>query len=481
MTMSHTALPPAHHPIDATSHSADAVGRDVFFWFEGRRLKGRAGDSVAKSLFDNGIRILSHSVKYGRPRSIHCGRGRCTMCHVELDGVTGVKSCLTPLAEGMRIRRQHYQPFYGSFIKRAMRRLPLPAGFYYRMFTRPRLVRDIFVRAVRRMAGVGKINYTSNEPHLAPPFAPSLAALRERYDVVVIGAGVSGMSAALAAAEAGVDVLVVEEYAGPGGHSIGRGLDARAAASRDDLLKRLAISPKISVSTGTTAQGFYPPERLLLGHVDRDGRGDGLALVSASSLVLATGAQDVTPLFENNDLPGVFGARGLRLFLERDGLVPGRNAVVFGTGSSLQDTVRLLEAWGISVRAIVDARPVGSGGTTPLQTRERLVAAEGRDWVSSAVFENAGGDRWSVPCDLLCIAAPGQPAFELAQQAGFQFEFASGGAWPEGLEIMTPTADVLKIPSGSRVYLVGETAGRFETNAKIGHAADIGAAAARPD
>ena len=157
--MSQTAPPPrAHRTTNPDPKSAAQEGREVFFWFEGKRLKGLAGESIAKTLFRNGIRTLSHSVKYGRARGIHCGRGRCVMCHVEVDGVTGVKSCLTPLAAGMVIRRQDYRPFYGSWITGVLGRVHLPAGFYYRMFTRPRIVRRAFLDAIRRMAGVHRMD-----------------------------------------------------------------------------------------------------------------------------------------------------------------------------------------------------------------------------------------------------------------------------------------------------------------------------------
>lgn len=92
--MSHTGIPAGPDPAAETAGSANATADKIHFWFEGRLLEGHAGDSIAKALFHNGIRTFSHSVKYGRPRSIHCGRGRCVKCHVEVDGKTGVKSCL---------------------------------------------------------------------------------------------------------------------------------------------------------------------------------------------------------------------------------------------------------------------------------------------------------------------------------------------------------------------------------------------------
>jgi sarcosine oxidase subunit alpha len=496
--MSQTAPPSrTHYKPKQANESAVPASRDVFFRFEGKKTQGLAGESIAKALFRNGIRTLSHSVKYGRARSIHCGRGRCVMCHVEVDGVSGVKSCLTPLAAGMVIRRQDYRPFYGWWITGVLGRVQLPAGFYYRMFTRPRIVRRVFVDAIRRMAGVGKIDHSSNALHETPPPNPSFARLKHSYDIVVVGAGVSGLAAALGAADAGAQVLLVDEYGVPGGHSIGRGLEPGGIAARDDLLRRVQHAAGIETASGTIAQGFYPPNRLLLGHARHGESEGGLNIVAAKAFVFATGAQDLVPLFENNDLPGVFGARGLRLFLERDGLVPGRSAVVYGAAvdSGLRQTMNLLREWDIAIKAILVADVDGphdgylgdtrgdslgdSLGDSRLYTGAKLVRAEGRGWISRAVFETGASTPLSLPCDLLCIAVPGQPAFELAQQAGFRYGFSPDSALREDLEIMTPAVDVLDDLSIPPRYLVGEASGRFDWNSKIEHASSAGAAAAK--
>jgi sarcosine oxidase subunit alpha len=407
------------------------------------------------------------------------------MCHVEVDGVTGVKSCITPLADGMRINRQRYRPFYGSIFTTLLSRIRFPAGFYYRMFTRPRIVRNAFVATVRRLAGVGRIDDRAQPPHRLPPPPAVLSALRDRYAVVVVGAGVSGLSAALAAAGEGADVLLVDEYAAPGGHAVGRLSDDALARARDDLIQRIVdaapTETALEMANGITAQGFYEPGRLLVGREATGAAGGGLKAVSADAFVFATGAQDLIPLFENNDLPGIMGARAVRLFLERDGLVPGRNAVVYGTGPALADTVALLQAWGVGVGAVADtssAVPPGLPEGARAITGARLVGAEGREWIERAVFDTGRTGLMTFPCDLLCVAVPGQPSFELAQQAGFCFRLR-GSKEREDLKVMVPTADDLDNGAGPRRFLVGEASGRIDWNDKIGHAARAGAAAAR--
>jgi sarcosine oxidase subunit alpha len=487
--MSHTIIAAGQHPDDNSARPAVPAGHKIKFWFENRRLEGRAGDSIAKALFRNGIRTLSHSVKYGRPRSIHCGRGRCVKCHVEVDGKTGVKSCLTPLREDMRIRRQNYKPFYGNLLTAIMGRLSLPAGFYYRVFTRPRPLRSFFVSMVRRLAGVGRLANRGPETGNPRPVDQDIRELDERYDVVVVGSGLSGMAAAVAAGEAGAGVLLVDEYGFPGGHSIGFQEDTDLAAARDGLAWKIEETKNIKILRGATAFGFYPPGRLLLGRESGKDDAGGMTTVSAASFIFATGAQDITPLFENNDLPGVFGARAIRLFLERDGLQPGEKAVIYGSGPGLANTAGLLRSRGIQVAAIVDGsvpvsadaplQPAGLPDGTRFETASTLIRAEGNEWISRAVFKDRDGNPFSLPCDLLCIASPGQPSFELAQQAGFTF-FLSGEPGKPDLRVMQPQTDVVDDEGGCRVLLTGEAAGKLDWKEKINHAVRAGVAAAGP-
>jgi hypothetical protein len=268
---------------------------------------------------------------------------------------------------------------------------------------------------------------------------------------------------------------------------VGRLADTALSSTRDELVQRIADAgdARLAIVAGTTAQGFYEPGRLLLGREAARGEGGGLRVVTADAFVFATGANDLVPLFENNDLPGVFGARGLRLFLERDGLVPGRRAVVYGTGPALSGVAALLQSWGVAIEAVADpseespaaGEPTVSPGGFRTLSGAKLVAAEGREWVERAVFDAGPRGRESLPCDILCIADFGQPSLELAQQAGFDFELR-GVDGREDFKVMLPTADVVDDGAGTRRFLVGEASGRFDWREKIRHAAAAGAAAA---
>ncbi len=492
------------------------VKRTVTFHFEGRPLSGIEGESIAKALFDSGIRTLSYSVKYKRPRGIHCARGRCVACHVAVDGVPGVPSCITPLRSGMRIERENYLPIYGPLATVAARVIPFPAGFYYRMFTKPAIVQKLFLGTLRRMAGVGRINPREDDvaSGAAPPPArgEGLPVVSD-YDLVIVGCGLSGMSAALSAVHRGLQVLLVDEYASPGGHSFGYQSEPELAAARDDLVGKVRAHFGIQYLPCVTAQGFYAPDTLLLGpggstgfdrytglpggpsgsreisgalapsHSERT----GMARVRARSYIFATGANDIVPLFENNDTPGIFGERAVRLFLERDELRPGRRAVVYGTGQALRVTAQLLLHHDIKLIALVD--PMRSEKSDEHARRSldkirtiseaKITAARGKEWLRGVeVSRDPGGERTSLACDLLCMALPGQPAFELPYQAGISYSLSYSNL--DEFRVMIP--DTLRSANAgapTSIFVVGDAAGETDWRRKIEAGAQAGTEAAR--
>ncbi|UCH82832.1 MAG: (2Fe-2S)-binding protein [Candidatus Latescibacterota bacterium] len=491
--------------------------RDVTFYFEGRRLAGRRGEPIAKALFRAGVRTLSYSVKYKRPRGIHCARGRCVMCHMSVDGVPGVPTCITPLEDGLRVERENYQPFFAPILTAAVRLFPFKAGFYYRMFNRPRWLRRFFLHNIRKMAGVGRIR-TDPGAHGIRPAGGSgreinpeteRASFADAYDIVVVGAGLSGLNAAHEASRhgtqspsaSGLRILVIDEYGKPGGHWRGFLIDSEMAASRDRIIEETLSRNDICYRPGTTALGFYPPDTLLIGSGGSTGfepytglgTGSGGTAVAnavthgvkrirARAFVFATGAYDVTPLFENNDTPGIFGPRAIRLLLERDRLRPGTRAVVYGTGGLLEETTALLKHHGIRV-----ASTVKPGGETKrigdYQIQGRIVSARGKEWITGITVaveaDGKGGNvaRRSIDCDMLCIAFPGQPAYELPYQAGFDYTLTDDPL-DENRTLLPRGTAIASNESGVCVVVAGEAAGVTDAEAKVASGKEAGRMAA---
>lgn len=439
----------------------DNAGSAVTFRFEGKPIEAFEGESLARALFRSGIRTLSHSVKFRRPRGIFCARGRCTGCLVDVDGTPGVKACVARVRPGMEVRRQEHQPFYAPLLTTAIRHLPFPTGFYFRYFTRPRFVREMFLGTLRQMAGVALVDTAATSPARERP----ASKIGTRFDVAVVGGGMAGMAAAVAAADAGASTILLEEYAFLGGHRTGVLADAERVSVRDDLIARVDGHPKLTLALSHAVSGIYDRASLMVTSEA------GTRQIIAPAVVLATGTGDVVPLFANNDLPGIFGARALRLFIDRDDFVPGERAVVYGSGSRLSDTVRMLTARGVNVAGIFDT---GTGSATEdfeadAYLTSQILSVRGTKWIRAATFETHRG-RVETACDILCIADDGQPAFELAQQAGFEFAINMDR---DDLRVMLPTAlnrDTLP----AHFWLVGGATGAADWRARMDQAREVG-------
>ncbi|NTV03982.1 (2Fe-2S)-binding protein [bacterium] len=131
----------------------------VTILFEGQPLACRPGQSVAAALWDHGVKVLSHSPKYGRPRGASCARGHCMGCLMRIDGVPNVRACNAPVREGQRVERQDAGAVYGRPMQAALANTGhlLPVGFYYKWFTKPTAVAKLFMRAIRPVAGIGRL------------------------------------------------------------------------------------------------------------------------------------------------------------------------------------------------------------------------------------------------------------------------------------------------------------------------------------
>ena len=85
-------------------------GEPVTIEFEGQRYRGFAREPVAVALFASGVRVLSRSIKYHRPRAFFCLEGHCGACLMRVDGLPNTRSCLEPCHEGQVLRGQNAFP-----------------------------------------------------------------------------------------------------------------------------------------------------------------------------------------------------------------------------------------------------------------------------------------------------------------------------------------------------------------------------------
>ncbi|HEY2809514.1 MAG TPA: sarcosine oxidase subunit alpha family protein [Steroidobacteraceae bacterium] len=404
--------------------------RSIRFTLDGRACSGFAGDTLASALLAQGTRIVGRSFKYHRPRGfLSAGvdepNGLFTL------GTAGrttpnVPGTVIELTAGLAARCQNGWPSVRFDLLAVFSLLApmLGAGFYYKTFMGPRRGSwEFYEPFIRRAAGLGRAVHQVDPDRYETRYAHT--------DVLVIGAGAAGLSAALAAGRAGARVLLVEQDFLLGGELLsGRG--GETETWRGSIERELAGLPEVEVMARTTAFGLYDGNTVALlerrGHAQPDPqRGaarEVVTTVRAQAIVFATGATERPLVFLNNDLPGVMLAGAARSYLNRYAVLLGNTAVVASNNDSAWEAaidladagsqVTLLEERAAVAGALQErARGAGVRTITGAVTRRAL----GRRGVHGVQFSVAGRlERLS--CDLLCMSGGWSPAVHLTSHTG---------------------------------------------------------------
>ncbi len=397
----------------------------ITFSFEGRSLDGLQGDTIAAALLRNGVTVLGRSSKYHRPRGYRCGHGHCSCCAMRVDGLPGVRTCVTTLKPGMEVEREHAWPSAQHDILRGAEVLTplMPPGFYYRWFCHSPRLFSAFERGLARVAGQGAMP----SPEAAARSAKAGVEMRA-VDVLVVGGGLAGISAALAAADDGAHVLLVERDSQLGGR-YGDYLRLRHdheslpvdVRGLPDLCAAVNSNGGIVVLTDAEAIGWYE-ENLIAVDMHPD-----LLVVEASAVVLATGAYELGQPFSNSDLPGVMLASGAQRLLGRHSVLPGRRAVFAASDDACYETALQLQEAGVEVRCLADSRPrhaIDEKLHHALKKRQiavlpatKTVRAHGVQQVTAISLQDRHG-RWTrLGCDLIVISAGFAAETQLHRQA----------------------------------------------------------------
>ena len=431
--------------------------RPLGFSFDGERYAGYAGDTLASALLANGVRLVGRSFKYHRPRGVVADGVEEPNALVQLGaGVTGepnARATQVELHDGLAAASQNCWPnvrFDVGAVNGMLGAL-IPAGFYYKTFMWPGRWWMRYEYFIRRAAGLGHAP-TGPDPDI---YDKSHA----HCDVLVVGAGPSGLAAAYAAGRTGARVLVVDERPEPGGHLLGTRQiidDAPAHQWVAAITADLAAMEEVRMLSRATALGYYDHNYLTvlerrtdhLAHRERRGRvRQRLWKVRAKQVVLATGAHERPLVFRNNDRPGVMLASAAQSYVNRYAVRPGSSAVVFTNNDTAYDPALDLADAGLRV-TVVDVRSELSNARRA-QLRRRGVEllaghavtdVRGRRAVTgvSVAALNVGGSAYTggnrkIRCDLVCMSGGWNPAVHLFSQSGGRLAFdGSRGAFVPG-------------------------------------------------
>ena len=441
-------------------------GRVLRFRFDGREMSGFEGDTLASALLANGQRLVARSYKYHRPRGI-LGSGP-----EEPNALLGIGSgpAATPnqratealLADGMEVRSQNRYPsltFDVGGVSSRLSRL-LPAGFYYKTFMYPRAAwKHVYEPLIRRAAGLGQ------SP--AEPDSDSYERVRFETEILVVGAGPAGLTAAAIAAESGARVLLVEQTPWVGGRLLADDSEIGGVTGIEwsaRMEERIRACPNLVVLTATTAASVGDHGHVLLCQRPSDPGAPRMRLwdVRARQVVLAAGAVERPIPFADNDRPGVMLASAVRDYLRRWAVRPGNTAVVFATDDTAYETALALHNAGVEVRRVVDTRPRPSGHFTQESRRNGIrvtsgsavIAAHGRFGLSAVDVGPLRGS-WRpasrserISCDLLAVSGGWNPNAHLYCHTGGRL------AWDEAKCLFRPDPAHPPIGANGRIAVI---------------------------
>lgn len=412
--------------------------RTIRFQFDGRTWPAFEGDTLASALLANGVRVMGTSVTAGRPRGV--------------------------MSAGLEEAHAFVQLGSGP--------------------TSEPLVRATGIEVFDGLVATGRI------ARGVLPATGETTRFEKRYahaDVLVIGAGPAGLSAAAAASRTGARVIVAETSSRPGG-ALRRDdamIDGRPGLEwAEALWQELGRAPETRLLLRTTAMIALDQNGLVLvervsGHLppaERGGRAERrLWQVRAREVIVATGALERPVVFPDNDRPGVMLASAVRAYRRDFALVPDAT-VIFTTNDDAYRTALDLVSVGAAVPAVVDARPDPTGALA-LQARTAgiriidqavVVGTEAAvDGSLAAVIVQRGGEQIRLAAEVLAVSGGYDPAIDLVHHLRAPIR------WDDTIGAFVP---VHGTPGRT---CVGAAAGEFSLAGALAMGARAGAEAAR--
>ena len=321
---------------------------EVTFTWNGERMSGYEGEMISSALFAGGVHIFGHHHKDNSPQGIFCANGQCSQCMVIADGLA-VKSCMTPLKAEM---------------------------------------------VIESVEGLPKIPQDYRVPHTD-------AIPVKEMDVLIIGGGPAGLSAAIELGKLNVNTLIVDDKDRLGGKLVlqthkffGSVKDSHAGTRGFEIGKilqtELSALSSVEVWLNTTAVAVFSDN--IVG-VEKENQ---YKKIRPKKLLVATGAREKMLSFPGNTLPGVYGAGAFQTLVNRDLVKSSEKVLIVGGGNvGLIAGYHAIQA-GIAVVALIEALPQVGGYKVhadklkrlgaPIYTSHTVVSANGTDRVESVTI-----------------------------------------------------------------------------------------------
>ena len=370
------------------------------FRFNDKNYSGVEGDTLASALLANDQMLIGRSFKYHRPRGFVASGAE------EPNGIFNMaegaefepnqRGTTTELYDGLRLDSQNHWPSLDFDVGAVNNKLArfLPAGFYYKMFIHPRSFwKHIYEPFIRQSAGLGKAPKRGDEDKYEHFYA--------YVDDLVIGGGVAGLQAALAAGQSGAKVMLIEQTAHWGGRAVVDGAidtttvnDMPVDKFVDETLATLEAMENVTLRARVMGAGVYDHgyvigyERVNDHQPSAEGPRHRLWRIRAGHVITATGEIESPLSFAGNDIPGVMLASAMRDYAVNYGVSIGDRTVVVTNNDDAYLTAICLKNMGLDVPAILDARNSGGG-----ELAEAAKALGIRVETGKAIAKVKGGKR----------------------------------------------------------------------------------------
>ncbi|MDF0602510.1 sarcosine oxidase subunit alpha family protein [Psychromarinibacter sp. C21-152] len=453
-------------------------GRALEFTFNGKRMTGYQGDTLASALLGAGQRLVGRSFKYHRPRGLVASGAEEPNALVNLgEGGTfepNQRATTQELYDGLAAESQNHWPsleFDVGVANNYVSRF-LPAGFYYKTFINPRPAwKHLFEPFIRQSAGLGRAPKERD--------ADVYEHFHVHVDCLVIGGGIAGLAAALKAAEAGREVLLIEQTAHWGGRAPvdGAVIDgAEADAWVKNTVETLEGMENVRIRTRCMGVGVYDHGYVLAYErlTDHDPHPDlprhRLWKIRASEVITATGALERPLSFAGNDVPGVMLASAVRDYVVNWAVSPGDRTVVVTNNDDAYRTAIALKEAGLEVPAVIDARTAPEGPLVErvralgvrVETGRAVAKVKGRAKVEGVAMTMQAGEGAVlevIDCDAVAMSGGWSPVVHLWSHCGGKL------VWDDAQAFFRP--DPEKAPTGADgqpfVRVVGAANGAMTT------------------
>ena len=420
--------------------------KKISFTFNGKKLFGYEGDTIASALIANGIHLVGRSFKYHRPRGFF-GAGveePNAKLQVEFNGHSepNVNATEMELVEGLSATSQNCWPSVNFDIGAINNFLKMffPAGFYYKTFMWPKSFwYKIYEPFIRKAAGLGVASTEKDKERYEHKF--------EYCDLLVTGSGPSGLASAYAAAKNGAKVILAEDKPRFGGTLLTDDVSIDNLSGKDwaeKIITELKSMPNVTVKNRSQVFGYYDHNMLVMfervsDHLEKKSKftpRQRLWYIRAKETILSTGSIERPIVFGNNDTPGIFLSAAAKEYMKVYGVLVGKKPLIFTNNDSAYETA--LEFKKNNVEPIIlDTREEHSSELIDeakskgidIRFTHGVIVANGYKKVKSAKIGKLNKDKNSfekietINCDCICVSGFWTPSVHLASQSGNKLKY----------------------------------------------------------